>query len=383
MLVLSFFNIICWTLLSSFYFNNMESKIINQLVDNNNNNTENDKEDILTTFRKIVASAQFINHSIQQQQQQPQINYLNNLKLNQLEMQKNNNYNFRQCKGREKRKFTSEVSDFLVEEVLKRKRLLVENNTSRDLTFSEKKRNAWNEVRSLLSTSFIGFNQNIEAIKSHWRYRKRKVTDAYGEFNGAPNLENKLKQKLSPIDKQIYEELKESNMLQSMEIDNKSISEKSDEISSPLNDFAMSASSSFNQNLNSPDKQNIYNSSIKLNCPTNNIQFILNQLIAKKYNGQHSPNLGYKHNSIENFQNINEKNSPIHVKPEEDLIEETEEINNEDEESIEILQRKALKAQILAFNEFRNSAKVVCNTAKEFQKLLPQLTAFLNKSLIE
>uniref|UniRef100_A0A1I8BSG9 MADF domain-containing protein n=1 Tax=Meloidogyne hapla TaxID=6305 RepID=A0A1I8BSG9_MELHA len=94
-----------------------------------------------------------------------------------------------------------------------------------DLTFSEKKRNAWNEVRSLLITRFVGFDQNIEAIKSHWRYRKRKVTDTFGEFNGSASLENKLKEKFTQIDLQIYEELKDSNMLHncSMDIDNASI----------------------------------------------------------------------------------------------------------------------------------------------------------------
>uniref|UniRef100_A0A1I8BEH8 Uncharacterized protein n=1 Tax=Meloidogyne hapla TaxID=6305 RepID=A0A1I8BEH8_MELHA len=62
-------------------------------MDDNNNNTENDKEDILTTFKRIVASAQFIegisnfNHN---QQQQNNINYLENIKGG--EMQKNNNF---------------------------------------------------------------------------------------------------------------------------------------------------------------------------------------------------------------------------------------------------------------------------------------------------
>lgn len=39
----------------------------------------------------------------------------------------------------------------LVLEVLKRKELLIENNTSRDLTFSENKRNAWNDVNIILN----------------------------------------------------------------------------------------------------------------------------------------------------------------------------------------------------------------------------------------
>lgn len=47
---------------------------------------------------------------------------------------------------KEKKKFNADVSDALVVEVLKRKELLIENNTSRDLTFSENKRNAWNDV---------------------------------------------------------------------------------------------------------------------------------------------------------------------------------------------------------------------------------------------
>lgn len=39
------------------------------------------------------------------------------------------------------------------------------------------------------------------------------------------------------------------------------------------------------------------------------------------------------------------------------------------------------KAQISAFNEFKNSAQIVCNTAMELQELLPQLAEFLNKAL--
>uniref|UniRef100_A0A1I8BUH7 Uncharacterized protein n=1 Tax=Meloidogyne hapla TaxID=6305 RepID=A0A1I8BUH7_MELHA len=69
-------------------------------IDDNNNNTENAKEDILTTFNRIVASAQFIrgisNFNKQQTQQQNQINYLENIKGE--EMQKNNNFNFKQFK---------------------------------------------------------------------------------------------------------------------------------------------------------------------------------------------------------------------------------------------------------------------------------------------
>ena len=44
-------------------------------------------------------------------------------------------------------------------------------------------------------------------------------------FSSSINQENKLKEKFSPIDLQIYEELRDSNVLQqcSMEIDNTSI----------------------------------------------------------------------------------------------------------------------------------------------------------------
>ncbi|KAH7716171.1 hypothetical protein AAVH_16431 [Aphelenchoides avenae] len=114
---------------------------------------------------------------------------------------------------KEKKKFSQEVSDVLVTEVLKRKDLLVENNTSRDLTFSENKRVAWNEVRSLLVGRFAGFDLNVEAIKSHWRYRKRKVTDAYQELKSSDNEKKELQKKLTAIDWEIYAMLKESNML--------------------------------------------------------------------------------------------------------------------------------------------------------------------------
>jgi hypothetical protein len=53
-----------------------------------------------------------------------------------------------------------------------------------DLNFSDQKRNAWIDVRSKLVDAFPGFEQGIENIKSHWRYRKRKVTDAYNELRG-------------------------------------------------------------------------------------------------------------------------------------------------------------------------------------------------------
>nr|CAD2180584.1 unnamed protein product [Meloidogyne enterolobii] len=411
----------------------MDNNINKKLLDNNNDNTENDKEDILATFRKIVASAQFIGH-YNNQQQQNQINYFEEIKGNQIEeIQKNN---FKQC--REKRKFTSEVSDFLVIEVLKRKTLLVENNTSRDLTFSEKKRNAWNDVRLLLSTRFVGFDQNIEAIKSHWRYRKRKVTDIFGEFNFSINHENKLKEKLTPIDLKIYEELRDSNMLQdcSMDIDNTSISETSDETSPTTNNL-------LNQNEDSPiylnqkfpdltkptnliNQQNININSSSLNNnqspSTNNLQFILTQLIAKKYVQQlqnskltdanlenknkeknhfldNNNNKNTEHSlNIEENSNLNEENEKIEltfekmrgkkrhlkVEEEEEFVKEKEDspINSKfDEEPIESLQRKALIAQISAFNEFKNSAQIVCNTAMELQELLPQLAEFLNKAL--
>uniref|UniRef100_A0A915NMI2 Regulatory protein zeste n=1 Tax=Meloidogyne floridensis TaxID=298350 RepID=A0A915NMI2_9BILA len=407
----------------------MDNNINKKLLDNNNNNTENDKEDILATFRKIVASAQFIGN-YNNQQQQNQINYFEDIKGNQIEeIQKNN---FKQC--REKRKFTSEVSDFLVIEVLKRKTLLVENNTSRDLTFSEKKRNAWNDVRLLLSTRFVGFDQNIEAIKSHWRYRKRKVTDIFGEFNFSINHENKLKEKLTPIDLKIYEELRDSNMLQdsSMDIDNTSISETSDETSPTTNNNLL------NQNEDSPIylnqkfpeltkptnliNQNLNSSSLNNNQSpsTNNLQFILTQLIAKKYVQQlqnskltdvnlenknkeknhlfdNNNNRNTEHSPIEENSNLNEENEKIqetfekmrgkkrHYKvEEEEFVKEKEDspINSKvDEEPIESLQRKALIAQISAFNEFKNSAQIVCNTAMELQELLPQLAEFLSKAL--
>nr|CAD2154478.1 unnamed protein product [Meloidogyne enterolobii] len=411
----------------------MDNNINKNLLDNNNNNTENDKEDILATFRKIVASAQFIGN-YNNQQQQNQINYFEEIKGIRLKKYKKiilSNV----C--REKRKFTSEVSDFLVIEVLKRKTLLVENNTSRDLTFSEKKRNAWNDVRLLLSTRFVGFDQNIEAIKSHWRYRKRKVTDIFGEFNFSINHENKLKEKLTPIDLKIYEELRDSNMLQdcSMDIDNTSISETSDETSPTTNNL-------LNQNEDSPiylnqkfpeltkptnliNQQNINLNSSSLNNnqspSTNNLQFILTQLIAKKYVQQlqnskltdvnlenknkvknqlfdNNNNKNTEHSlNIEENSNLNEENEKIeetfekmrgkkrHLKvEEEEFVKDKEDspINSKvDEEPIESLQRKALIAQISAFNEFKNSAQIVCNTAMELQELLPQLAEFLNKAL--
>jgi len=72
----------------------MDNNINKKLLDNNNNNTENDKEDILATFRKIVASAQFIGN-YNNQQQQNQINYFEEIKGNPIEeIQKNN---FKQC----------------------------------------------------------------------------------------------------------------------------------------------------------------------------------------------------------------------------------------------------------------------------------------------
>uniref|UniRef100_A0A1I8B9A9 Uncharacterized protein n=1 Tax=Meloidogyne hapla TaxID=6305 RepID=A0A1I8B9A9_MELHA len=76
----------------------------------------------------------------------------------------------------------------------------------------------------------------------------------------------------------------------------------------------------------------------------------------------------------------------IKIEEDEEFNEESEDkqiSNNVEEESIESLQRKAFIAQISAFNEFKNGAQVVYNTAIEFKKLLPQLTAFLNKSLNE
>lgn len=51
--------------------------------------------------------------------------------------------------GKEKKKFSPEISDRLVVEVLKRKELLIDNNTSRDLQFSESKRIAWAEVNNI------------------------------------------------------------------------------------------------------------------------------------------------------------------------------------------------------------------------------------------
>ncbi|KAI1702604.1 hypothetical protein DdX_15385 [Ditylenchus destructor] len=114
---------------------------------------------------------------------------------------------------KEKKKFNTEVSDMLVIEVLKRKELLVENNTSRDLTFSENKRNAWNEVRRLLMERFPYFDLNVEAIKSHWRYRKRKVTDAYQDMKTDDFEASKVQGKISAVDFAIFEMLKVSSML--------------------------------------------------------------------------------------------------------------------------------------------------------------------------
>ena len=79
--------------------NNNNNKLVQ--LDNNNNNTEND-QDILATFRKIVASAQLIggitNYNQLKTQQQCQINYLEDFKGNQNEeIQKNENYSFKQC----------------------------------------------------------------------------------------------------------------------------------------------------------------------------------------------------------------------------------------------------------------------------------------------
>lgn len=96
---------------------------------------------------------------------------------------------------KEKKKFSPEISDRLVVEVLKRKELLIDNNTSRDLQFSESKRIAWAEVidyqkdsqqaqilkiqvKRILMQQYPSFDQEVEPIKSHWRYRKRKVTEA-------------------------------------------------------------------------------------------------------------------------------------------------------------------------------------------------------------
>ena len=115
--------------------------------------------------------------------------------------------------AKEKKKFTPEVSDHLVLEVIQRKELLVENNTSRDLTFSENKRAAWFKVQNILRERHPGFNQDIEAIKSHWRYRKRKVTDAWSEVKSAGEMLAKLGG-AGGTDYQIYLMLHESNLLE-------------------------------------------------------------------------------------------------------------------------------------------------------------------------
>ncbi|CAK5090449.1 unnamed protein product [Meloidogyne enterolobii] len=78
------------------------------------------------------------------------------------------------------------------------------------------------------------------------------------------------------------------------------------------------------------------------------------------------------------------KKRHLKVEEEEEFVKDKEDtpINSKvDEEPIESLQRKALIAQISAFNEFKNSAQIVCNTAMELQELLPQLAEFLNKAL--
>uniref|UniRef100_A0A1I8BUJ2 Uncharacterized protein n=1 Tax=Meloidogyne hapla TaxID=6305 RepID=A0A1I8BUJ2_MELHA len=220
-------------------------------------------------------------------------------------------------------------------------------------------------------------------------------------------------------------------------------SETSDETPA-INSFNQnedSSTSNFNLNQKFPEstkstnllkliyQQNNFNSSSisSIQCPTNNIQFILSQLIAKKYsqqlqNSKLGDNLENKNeeknnlfdkNNNKNIENINEHHFPIleensnlnrenekieepfekmrgkkrHIKDEEDEEfnedKEEEQINNDvEDESIESLQRKALIAQISAFNEFKNSAQVVCNAAIELQKLLPKLTAFLNNHLM-
>uniref|UniRef100_A0A915CX12 MADF domain-containing protein n=1 Tax=Ditylenchus dipsaci TaxID=166011 RepID=A0A915CX12_9BILA len=145
--------------------------------------------------------------------------------------------NFNKSMMKEKKKFNSDVSDMLVVEVLKRKELLVENNTSRDLTFSENKRNAWNDVSgsSPAYGPFPHFDLNVEAIKSHWRYRKRKVTDAYQDMKAGEFEASKIQGKISKVDYDIYEMLKESNLLEKIKAENSTASPSEGEDPSPDN----------------------------------------------------------------------------------------------------------------------------------------------------
>uniref|UniRef100_A0A914H5S0 Regulatory protein zeste n=1 Tax=Globodera rostochiensis TaxID=31243 RepID=A0A914H5S0_GLORO len=161
--------------------------------------TTESKLDVFAQLQQLVSS----NNSNQQQQQAQTMTF-----------PKQHTTIHNKILSREKKKFSADVSDFLVLEVLKRKELLVENNTSRDLSFSECKRNAWNDVKELLVTRFLGFDLNIEAIKSHWRYRKRKVTDAYSEMCKGGDVEQKLKARLPTVDFEIYNQLKDSNLLE-------------------------------------------------------------------------------------------------------------------------------------------------------------------------
>ncbi|GMS96276.1 hypothetical protein PENTCL1PPCAC_18451, partial [Pristionchus entomophagus] len=79
---------------------------------------------------------------------------------------------------RRNKTFSSEMSDLFVHEVINRKETLVENNTNREVDFNRQKKHAWQEVYDAVRAVFPSFNCTVEGMKTHWRYRKRRVRDA-------------------------------------------------------------------------------------------------------------------------------------------------------------------------------------------------------------
>ncbi|GMR48700.1 hypothetical protein PMAYCL1PPCAC_18895 [Pristionchus mayeri] len=79
---------------------------------------------------------------------------------------------------RRNKTFSSEMSDLFVHEVINRKETLVENNTNREVDFNRQKKHAWQEVYDAVRSVFPSFNCTVEGMKTHWRYRKRRVRDA-------------------------------------------------------------------------------------------------------------------------------------------------------------------------------------------------------------
>ncbi|GMT25266.1 hypothetical protein PFISCL1PPCAC_16563, partial [Pristionchus fissidentatus] len=73
---------------------------------------------------------------------------------------------------------SSEMSDLFVHEVINRKETLVENNTNREVDFNRQKKHAWQEVYDAVRAVYPSFNCTVEGMKTHWRYRKRRVRDA-------------------------------------------------------------------------------------------------------------------------------------------------------------------------------------------------------------